>query len=610
MRCSIASRTVPLWATLVALAVAEEPAVTLPDYHVLSQQVANQEPVGSIPMAVSGLRFEPRVDVQSRNLAEAQADVTIRGGIFENTGFKVGAVALYDPQTGHYFAELPVAPAMLTAPQVLTGAANATAGFNAGVGTIAYGWNAIDARGELALSGGDHGYNRQSYYEGVVAPAKLAGLTLAGDIEWARSESDGSRPFGDQEFQRVGGRVQLRGERSQTDLYAGYQHKFFGWPNLYTPFGFNESENLQTVLVAANHRWADGAGNRFEAGVYYRRNKDDYEFNRAVPGASNPFQHTTWVRGGALDGWRQFDAGAVAYSLQYMRDGLRSTSLTFGPFNARSYYKASLVPERTFILPEGTLTLRGGAAYDDSDKDGGAISPVLAVTWQRSTQEQFYLEYAESTQLPTYTALKSSATAGLFRGNQGLGRETSRNLELGSKLKAGGWNFEAAAFYRWDDDLVDWTFRRGVTARSANPVNIGTTGFELVASRHTRHLDVVFGYTCLHKDADYGPAAVDASFYALNFARHRLTAAVTLRLAGGLEIRSDNELRVQQQNPLRTVGGDEAALSSLGIYYLPPHLRGWEFSLQVDNLWNSSYQDVPAVPAGRRQIAAGAAWRW
>jgi vitamin B12 transporter len=83
-----------------SLAAADE-IYELPDYATYSEQVANQTPVASFAMPVSGLRFEPRVDVQSRNLAEAQADITIRGGIFENTGFKVGAVSLYDPQTGH-----------------------------------------------------------------------------------------------------------------------------------------------------------------------------------------------------------------------------------------------------------------------------------------------------------------------------------------------------------------------------------------------------------------------------------------------------------------------------------------------------------------------------
>ena len=54
------------------------------------------------------------------------------------------------------------------------------------------------------------------------------------------------------------GRLQLRGVQSQTDLFAGRQLKFFGWPNLYPPFGFNESEYLKTELFILNHAGLDG----------------------------------------------------------------------------------------------------------------------------------------------------------------------------------------------------------------------------------------------------------------------------------------------------------------------------------------------------------------
>jgi hypothetical protein len=158
--------------------------------------------------------------------------------------------------------------------------------------------------------------------------------------------------------------------------------------------------------------------------------------------------------------------------------------------------------------------------------------------------------------------------------------------------------------------LVDWTYRQGVTARTANPVNMATTGVELVATRKTPHYDLVLGYTYLDKVADYGAAAVDASFYALNFARQRLTAAVVLRLGGGCELRMDNQFRVQEKNLLRVVGGNQAVLSAVGFYYLPPRWRGVEFSLLVDNLWDSSFQEVPAVPAARRQYSLGATKRW
>ncbi len=543
-------------------------------------------------------------------ITEGQADVAIRGGIFENTGFKIGAISLYDPQTGHYLAEIPIASAMLLSPQVLTGADNALAGFNAGVGTVAFGWRPIEQRGEASVAVGDYATNRQSLYQGVVLPA-AGGLTIAADADLSRSESDGSVPFGDHNFRRASGRLQLRGAQSQTDFFAGYQAKFFGWPNLYTPFKSDETENLKTLLVALNHRADFGGGDYLQAGAYYRRNVDDYRFNRfAAVGPVLPFFHTTWTRGAALDGHQTLGDYAVAFSVQAMRDSLKSTSLTFGRFHTRDYLKVAVVPEHEIDTTDGKLKLRAGATYDETNHDGSAFSPIVVAELTRPGGGRLYAQYTESTQVPTYTALNSNAAAGLFRGNPNLGRETSRNLEAGAAFKNAGWTVETALFYRWDNKLADWTFRQGVTARTANAVDIGTFGLEVVASHKSPRCDLVFGYTFLDKNADYGAAVVDASFYALNFAKHRLTAAVVLRLGAGFEVRLDNEFRVQEKNLLRVIGGNDAVLSAAGLYYLPPRLRGLEFSLLVDNLWDSDFQDVPAVPAARRQFSAGAAYRW
>ena len=118
---------------------------------------------------------------------------------------------------------------MLAAPVLLVSSENAATGFNANVGTVDFSWRPIEQRGEISVAAGQFGFNRQSLYQGLLLPTTLAGRTLAVDAEWARSESDGSLPFGDHNFQRVGGRIQLRGASSQTDAFAGYQHKFFGW---------------------------------------------------------------------------------------------------------------------------------------------------------------------------------------------------------------------------------------------------------------------------------------------------------------------------------------------------------------------------------------------
>lgn len=597
--------------------VAEAAAFEMAPVGVNSFRVANTEPGSTFAMPVTALRFEPLVDVQARNLAEGQSDVAIRGGTFEQTGFKLGAVCLYDPQTGHYFAEIPVAPAMLGPPEILTGFENALRGWNAGTGTAAYAWRPVNTGGYGAVGAGEYSLFRAEFYQGYRRMLRDGNSSVAADAEWAHSRSDGTRPFGDHNFSRVNARVQFSGTHRQTDLFAGYQEKFFGWPNLYTPFNSAESDNLQTVLLMANHRvTGEMPGDYFEAGAYYRRNKDDYAFNRLLAvGPIHPFQHTTWVYGAGAELRRTVGDVVWTGSATAVTDELRSTSLIHGRYRDRTHFKLALAPEWNRKLAAGrSLVARSGLSFDDTNRDGSAVSPMVELAFLErpgsSGWSQTYLSYAKTTQTATYTALNSAVGAGLFRGNPDLARQAAHTLEVGGRGSWAGWTMAGAVFFRQDDRLVDWTYRNGVVARTANAVDLDTTGVEAVVRRQTSFLDLTFGYTYLHKDADYGSAQIDASFYALNFPRHRLTAALTLRLGGGWEIRIDHEARLQQANALRRVGGDEAILGLLGIYFSPRAIRGLTMGAQIDNLWDEDFEEVPAVPAGRRQASVGLTYHW
>lgn len=602
-----------LFSTLPTAFLCAQTAVKLPAITVYSEQVANQAPVGAFAMPVSALRFEPRADIQARNLAEGQADITLRGGIFENTGFQVGSVTLSDPQTGHYFAELPIAPILLSAPMVRTGTDLTLGATNATVGSIQYGWRPIRTAGVASVGIGEFDLRRGEIYQGI-ATELGGGRRVGGDVSVAHSESDGAIPFGEHEFDRANVRLQYGDATSQTDLFAGYQAKEFGWPNMYTPFNSNETENLQTTLFLLNHRTQLGRGEFFEAGAFHRRNKDDYAFNRFAPlGAVHPFQHTTWLSGAAAGGRRDFGPLALNLRAEILDDELKSTSLTAGRYHTRTTTKLAIVPEKTWTESDGSRTIvKAGVAHEDTNRDGGNFSPVVEIAreFPSASLRRIALSYTKTSQVPTYTALNSSATTGLFRGNPNLGREKAHAVELGVSGVLAGWNAEAAVFWRRDDSLVDWTFRQGVTARTANAVDIDVGGFELVARRSWSAVDFVFGYTGLTKDADYRGAPVDASFYALNYARHRFTAAATVRLGHGFEFRMDNVVRFQAANMLRVTGGDEAVLSSAALSLRPPQWRAVEFAVQVDNLWDSDFQEVPAVPASPRQLSFGVTYAW
>ena len=599
-----------LFAALAGPRARAQGEASLPVVTVYSPSIANQAPAGTFAMPVSSLRYDPLVDIEPRNMAEAQADVTIQGDTFENTGLQVGALSIFDPQTGHYLMELPVAPVMLGAPEVLTGEPFAASSMNATGGGLAYNWKAVGTGGFATGAIGDDGLQREEVYQGL---AGSGASHLAADADWAHSSGNGTVPFGDFHFDRADARLEYLAPGSVTDLFAGYQSSFFGWPNLYTPFGSDETENLQTVLVALNNREELGQGQFIEGGAFYRRNKDDYAFSRFAPlGPTHPYQHTTWEYGASMGGRQDYDGVILNYHAEETTDWLRSTSLTYGPYHSRKLEKVTLVPEEDWAAPGGEYVLKAGASYDGSNRESGVVSPVAEISrsWSASGLRRVYASYSTTTELPSYTALDSSPTAGLFLGNPGLGRETSRDTEVGVSGNIGGWSGQAAVFYRRDDNLVDWTYTNGVFGRSANAVNLQTEGLELVARHSWGLVTAVLGYTALAKSADYMDANISASFYALNYARQRLTAALTLELTETLELRLDNAARIQEADSLRTQGGNDAINSSLGLYWRPQSTRRVELSLMVDNLWNSAFQSVPGVPASRRQLSFGATYGW
>lgn len=592
------------------LCAQETNVLTLPPYVLVAPRVANTSPVGTFAMPVSQLRFEPLVDVQSRNMAEGQADVAVRGGIFENTGFRIGGANLFDPQTGHYFAEIPVAPAMISTVRVLTGVDNALAGFNSAVATLQYDWSRIVPRGEASAGAGEFGLRRGDLY-GAFSLVDRGGIAVLADFAASYSEGDGSIPGGDHEFARHAGRVQVQTGNSQTDFFAGYQSKFFGWPNLYTPFGFLETENIKTTLFVVNHRAGQHGGGFVEISALWRRNVDDYEFDRTRPGALNPFEHETRVFAATVEAGKPVgDATFVRGRAEFVSDSIDSTALTFGRFDSRTYFKGSLSAERELGGNPGQWTVRAGLVFDDDNRGESELSPVLELAWQSSDRRtRAYAQMAGASQVPGYTAIGSSPTAGLFRGNQNLKREDSTNWEAGIASGMGAWQAQAALFLREDRGLVDWTFRRGVTARSANPVDIDTLGFEAIVTRKWARGRATAGYSWLEKDPDYRGQVVDASFYALNFPRHRATVSLVWEPLDWFELRMDNEFRVQEPNFLR-VGDDEAFISTLGVHFFPSPSRKVEVSVLADNLWDDDFEEIPAVPASRRQVTLIATVRW
>ena len=582
---------------------------------VRASRIANESPASTYATPATALRFDPLTELQSRGIAEGQSDVTVRGGLFENTGFKLGASTIMDPQTGHYVAELPVDPSMMSAPAIYKGIDAAVEGFNSAVATVSYGINRVRDGGYVSLGAGSDNLNFQSF-RFAHTNTNSTGNDVGVAVSLARSEGDGSVDFGDHEFARATVQLQHATGSAQTDLIVAYQDKFFGWPGAYTGFAsLPETDDTQTTLVVLNHRREHDRG-WFENGIFYRRLVDDYDFDRTSTetGAPGSFEHETKVFGVGFQGLQQSGRISWRYGGQITSDELvRSTDLTNGSFTDRTYATLSIVPSIESNLAGGSrLVWRAGATLDYSDQDTSAVSPLLGVTLSRPDAGgsiNYSLEYAQTSQVPGYTALNSNPT-GLFGGNPLLGREKAQQIAASIERDTGDWQLRATVFSRRDDSLVDWTYATGAPfARQANAVDIDVIGFEAFFVRSGESLDLAIGYTALDKDADYGTAQVDASFYALNFARHRATLAIVYRFAGGFEFRLDNEYRSQEANPLR-VGDDSTYLASASLRWAASGDQRFSAALVVDNATDSEYQPFPGTPASGRQLSLSASYGW
>ena len=576
---------------------------------------ANKLPVGTFDSPVSNLEYDPRVDLQSRNMAEAQADVTIRGGIFENTGFRVGSATLLDPQTGHYVAELPIAPQMLTGPYILTGADNALNGMNSSVGSISFGFKPITTGGNVSVGTGTNNFNLHSIYAGIsteIDDAKNWQLGFEG--EYSHSQSDGSIENGDHDFNRASARIQLIGADSQTDLMYGSQDKFFGWPNMYTPFGVNETEELETRLLMLNHQQNYADNSHFEVSAYYRKHNDHYIFSRENPSAFEAF-HETKVKSIAISGSHaQNTAFAVNYSAQYIEDEIESTTLE-NNFTSRTYYKLSVLPEYKIDLKQNQLlTLRLGAAFDDTNRDDSELSLIgdISLNTQNSdgSEQTLYVSYAQASQVAGYTAIGGSEQGGLFRSNYNLERETTKNIELGYLMQEQTWQLNSAVFYREDNNLTDWTFSfDSSSARFANPVDIDATGVEFFATKYFDTTELIASYTYLNKSENYGDADIDASFYALNFPDHRVTLGAIWTPNDLIEMRVDNEWRKQHENALRN-GKDTALFTQLSLKITPTVINNLFITLAADNVWDESFEEIPGTSGRGEQYTLSATYNW
>ncbi len=558
----------------------------------------------------SALRTAPSVDIRERGGKGAQADISVRGGSFDQTMVLLNGIDFTDARTGHQSHSLPVDLDIVSGVELLEGIP--------GIGAYA---GAVDIRTAPLLSeylrfegvGGQYGYA----YANLSGAVSTGGATAQGAVSYRRS--DGYRHNTDFETLNAFVRAVCQTPRAGFfDFQAGYQNRTFGSNGFYAAYNPEQWEHTSTAL--ASLRWLRSAG-RFSSGaaVSYRKNFDRYDWTRGT--VMN--RHNTDNVGAKAWADCEWAAGTTTLGGDYAFNHIYSTNLGEVLSVVRGDYT------RAKARHTGNLYLRHigqWRRFDLAASAGVSLTPYgSAALWSLSggfvPVEGLHLGAgaSQSMRLPTFTDLYYSSPAQI--NNLDLVPEKAVTLRLGVDYARGPWSASVLGYYRAGRDLVDWVWHP-----DDDPVEAwrGKWHSEQTSSLDTYGVEIAAGYVSpdgfLHRATlSYAFVTIDRrsdviARSAMDFLRHKAAAAVEVRFLRRMSLALTATFADRNGSYTHyPVAGDPSVTETRDFepFFLLDARLAWEkgfFRLYLDgtNLTDTYYCDLGGIPLPRAWVTAGA----
>jgi len=498
------------------------------------------------------LQYLPGLDVRTRGANGGQADLTMRGGTFDQIRVMINGVDLSDAHTGHYALNLPISPSLISRVVVMDGAIDIIT-------------NGSGDRLRLSLTGGMNGYidAEASGRLEVDTKSQSTPWQLSGSVEYSRSDGYYAPDPSEKEATALANtdlrqaNIFLQARHLDLNLQAGAQYKDAGAGMFYGFGSQDQFDATRTAFASVSDKW--WLGNRFslEAQAAYRANYDRYEWHRGQRLYGN--FHLSQITSAALRAAYHSQIGATSLGIELRNENLHSTNLgdTINPDGqVPNVADFPLSDVRVLDLVKGgnRLDLRYFASQTvyweglaASLNVAGRYNTMFGHNWDFSANlgyeylegSKVYVNASRTLRLPTYTDLYYNA--GNQLGNRYLKPETAYNLSAGANFTRGGdwgrFDMQADWWYRWGRNIIDWVYTPTDTKRpyhAENQQQVNATGVELTAryAMNNQWLPCVslsYGFT--HLDLDLHEAG---SRY-LDYLRHK----VVLHIEHGIYV-SDN----------------------------------------------------------------------
>lgn len=579
------------------------------------------------------LRYLPGVDIRSRGSENVQADLSLRGGTFDQSTVLLDGVNLTDPQTGHHSLNIPIPFSAIERIELYQGAG----AWCYGVAPLTAAVNIIprplgSSYLELSASGGMYGYYQTEghgqYSKGPWSVAADVGYTA----------SDGFSKNTDFEvlnsLLRVGYVDPMK--VGILKLSLGYEFKNFGSQNFYSTKYKEQYEKTKTFLAILQYSKVWGNW-RVEAKAYWRQHHDRYDLFRYASDApawyAGPNMHRTDVAGvGAEAAYAWKRGGTTMFGVDYRYEHIYSNNIGVllpdvvdsssmgikvpfekGPFDGSYFYNRAALRQvgsgfvqHTYHSDNQKWKLAAGVLINGSSDYGAFVFGGVSAAYKLNRHWRWETFVNHSYRLPTFTDLYyKSATQ---TGNPNLDPEQALTAETNMKWEKSAFSASAGVFYRYGFKVIDWVRMSGDDMwYSQNLTKLHTIGAQ-VGFNYRPNIaylrKVGFDYTYVYVSKNSG---VYQSLYATDYLRNSFKFSIEHGIYGALGASWELMVNDRAGNYTDEAGVKKSykpyALCNLRIYWSKPR---YEIFVMASNLFNVKYFDLGNIEQPGIWVKAGA----
>lgn len=598
------------------LVVSHKAEVNSEAYRLITQ--VSQAEIEALPVQTIAdiLQYLPGVDVRTRGANGAQADISMRGGTFDQVLVLLNGVPLSDFHTGHYALNIPVSTEMIERVEVLQGtSANLHGAFSGAINIVTKSSPEIS----LKLTAGMNGLVNPEVAASIQKNEALFNLSA----EYSRAEGYyAPRPTEKEATACRNSDFQLANIYFQTrwrglDVQAGAQWKDAG---LGMGYGFGSQDQFDATRTAFasgryEHRW--GAW-RLDAQAAYRANYDRYEWHRDQRLYGN--FHFAQTASAALSAHYASRVGTTSFGVSVRNENMHSTNLgdTINPdgqvpnvadfpladvrvldlVKGGNRFHTNYYAEQTFYYAGLSASIGINGTYNT--QFGHHLGGGANIGYEFKKAGTIYANANRSLRMPTFTDLYYNA--GNQLGNMNLKPEEAWLLSVGYKYtpdfgKKGKLSFSVDWYYRWGKNIIDWVYVPTDTKRpfhAENQQQVNATGLELSLAYRLnewlRCVSVDYAYTYLDLDLK------EAGSRYLDYLSHKLAIHLEHGIYKGLG--ASWTVRFQKREGQYNNAEGEVAdyqpvwLLDGSVYWQNKYLR---VSADCTNITNTRYYDYGGI---------------